>query len=411
MLLHSTLLLSLLAASANAVSSPTPAASSPRLARRQASATGTQSGAAAGSGVTAAPSSKATATAGGESAGEGGGAGVPLISRTYAYDQIPYKVDPYQSERGPQSGYNQCNETTAGDDALCQTLVANDIKDFCLWGSASTGDQLDVMGDIEAAVVAYCTLDEHGARVLKPGALTAVQVLKTEAYTQWTGIIDQTALHLTADDEGGELDPHGADLLGNPLGGLVYSTNLPGGDNSTYVQAGDWNMFIGAGLWCLKLCDKDYLDRTGTRFCENKYDRMGCTYNMPASYKENEYSVCDSELQDVVGVYTADDGQVSTYSQPPEGTAPNPPYQPRIPSTSNCQTYASTDLWPASSTTSAPLGSSTSGGGSPATPSSGNPQQDDSSSSDQQDGGSGAAALAASVGFVALVAGSLAVLA
>lgn len=30
---------------------------------------------------------------------------------------------------------------------------------------------------------------------------------------------------------------------------------------------------------------------------------------MPASYKENEYSVCDSELQDVVGVYTADNGQ------------------------------------------------------------------------------------------------------
>lgn len=48
-------------------------------------------------------------------------------------------------------------------------------------------------------------MDKHGARVIRPGAITGVQVLKTPAYIQWTGFIDQTALHLTKDDTGGEL--------------------------------------------------------------------------------------------------------------------------------------------------------------------------------------------------------------
>lgn len=35
-----------------------------------------------------------------------------------------------------------------------------------------------------------------------------------------TGFFNQTAaLNLKHDDTGGELDPHGADMLGNPVGG------------------------------------------------------------------------------------------------------------------------------------------------------------------------------------------------
>jgi len=90
---------------------------------------------------------------------------LPLTQYTYAYDQVPYqcvpvlclqarsptaatdltrsrlhplppppppplslpsrRVNPYPSVRGPQSGYNQCNSTTEGDDAMCQTLSAS----------------------------------------------------------------------------------------------------------------------------------------------------------------------------------------------------------------------------------------------------------------------------------------------
>ncbi|GAA6055114.1 hypothetical protein JCM3770_007447, partial [Rhodotorula araucariae] len=245
----------------------------------------------------------------------------------------------------------------------------------------------------------------HGGRLIRAGALKGVQVLKTEAYIQWTGLIDQTALHLVANDTGGELDPHGADLLGNPVGGLVYSTGLPSGNNSTLQQVVEWNNFLGQSVFCLKLCDPLYLNRTGTSLCENRKDRMGCSYNMPASYREGEFSVCDSELQDVVGVYTGVDGKVSTYSQPPEGTVVDPPYTPRVPKSSNCKTYASTDLFGTvtSSTSASATGHMSAGGATASTPSS-------SSGSGSALGiGSGSTVLAASSAFFALIAGAVAV--
>jgi hypothetical protein len=81
---------------------------------------------------------------------------------------------------------------------------------FCLWGAPGTTPN-QTIGDVEAAVVAYCTKSGHGARILPAGAITGLQVLRTSAYTQWTGYINQTALNLQEDDSGGELDPHGAD--------------------------------------------------------------------------------------------------------------------------------------------------------------------------------------------------------
>ncbi|GAA5823778.1 hypothetical protein JCM11251_003290 [Rhodosporidiobolus azoricus] len=332
---------------------------------------------------------------------------LPLTMYTYAYEDVPYQVNPYKSERGPQSGYNICNDTTAGDDSQCQTLVANTMSDFCLWGSALT-EGLDTVGDIEAAMVAYCTKDTHGARSIKSGALTGLQMVKTKYYTQWTGYIDQTALHLEKDDSGGELDPHGADLLGNPLGGLVYSTNLPEGDNKTYVQALEWNMFIGSGLFCLKLCSPD--QPAGLNYCENRYDRMGCKYNMPSAAKDGEFTECDSDLQDVVGVYT-EDGKVSTYSQPPEGTAPNPPYEPTVPKTSNCKTYESTALFGGSPTTSASASGKTSAAAQKTGDASASSSASDKSLKSLEEGGNGASSLFASSAIVTLLVGALAVLA
>lgn len=112
-----------------------------------------------------------------------------------------------------------------------------------------------MIGDIEAATVAFCTpKNGHGARVMPDGTIIGVQWVTTSAYIQITGFLDQTKIGLLANDSGGELDPHGADLLGNPLGGLVYSTNLPEGDNKTEIQAWNWNNFVGNGEFCLKLC-------------------------------------------------------------------------------------------------------------------------------------------------------------
>jgi hypothetical protein len=51
-------------------------------------------------------------------------------------------------------------------------------------------------------------------------------------------------------DSGGELDPHGADLIGNPVGAMVYSNNTQGGTvtpssiNDNLTQIGNWNLSV-----------------------------------------------------------------------------------------------------------------------------------------------------------------------
>ncbi|KAL8283626.1 hypothetical protein RQP46_005421 [Phenoliferia psychrophenolica] len=275
------------------------------------------------------------------SAAAAGSTPLPLTKYSYAYDQVPYQVNPYQYLRGPQTGYNQCNSTTGGPTSECQTLILNSIEDFCLWGNAGT--TLSTIGDIEAATIAYCTKDTHGARTIRPGAITGLQFMKTTAYIQLVGFIDQTALMLTKDDSGGELDPHGADLLGNPLGGLVYSTGLPSAkDNTTLMQVVEWNNFIGGGQFCIKLCDPS---QTSVNYCQNIFDILGCSYNMPNAAKDNAFISCEGDLQDEVATYTGADGKKTTWSQPSILPATSTlPWQPRVPASSNCVTYQSTDI-------------------------------------------------------------------
>lgn len=90
--------------------------------------------------------------------------------------------------------------------------------------------------------------------------------MRTPAYIQVTGLFNQTGINLTPDDYGGELDPHGADALGNPLGGLMYSNGFASGDNVTYVQTQSWNNFIGSDQFCIKLCDPNY--STTSNYCQ-----------------------------------------------------------------------------------------------------------------------------------------------
>jgi hypothetical protein len=46
--------------------------------------------------------------------------------------------------------------------------------------------------------------------LIPAGALWGVQFMKTPAYVQVVGFIDQTKINIAAGDTGGELDPHGA---------------------------------------------------------------------------------------------------------------------------------------------------------------------------------------------------------
>jgi hypothetical protein len=276
---------------------------------------------------------------------------LPLTQYHYPYNAIPEQVNPFAIGRGPQSGYNRCNSTTEGATSECQTMVVNSLADFCLWGSPTANG---LIGNVEAAVVAYCSQAGHGTRIMPAGTITGAQFMKTSAYIQVTGRFNQNGIGLATNDTGGELDPHGADLAGNPLGGLVYSNSLPSlANNNSLVQAVEWNNFVGSGVFCIKLCDPTV---TTPNYCQNTLDLLGCSYNMPASYADGQFTSCQGDLQDVVGVYTSN-GQTLTWSQPSSLPATSTlPWTPRVPASSNCVTYSSAQLYGANPTAS-PSGS------------------------------------------------------
>jgi len=176
------------------------------------------------------------------------------------------------------------------------------------------------------------------------GTITGVQVLKAPAYILFAGTINQVNVDLASNDYGGEMDPHGADERGNPLGGLVYTNGFPsnGGNNNSYQQVIEWHNFMGSSMFCFKICDPSVAN--SKVYCNNIFDRTGCTFVAPAQYKAGTFETCDSENQDPVGVYTSN-GVVSTYTQPPEGVQISTLPAIKTPSSSNCVTYTSSVIY------------------------------------------------------------------
>ncbi|KAJ7231138.1 hypothetical protein C8J57DRAFT_1439893 [Mycena rebaudengoi] len=190
--------------------------------------------------------------------------------------------------RGPQFGYNQCGAANATANANCQTLVVNNASDFCIWGSP---DPNGLIGNVEAKVVSYCTNPRWGGRPIPEGAIHGIQFMRTTAYIQIVGFIDNAALGLDPTDGGGELDPHGADLQGNPS---AASGKTPG-------QVLNWDLCVGNGLFCFKAC---FNNLKNPDYCENRYDLVGCNYNMPNALQNGTYLDCKGDLQTPVGTST-----------------------------------------------------------------------------------------------------------
>ncbi|KAI5122273.1 hypothetical protein M0805_002354 [Coniferiporia weirii] len=287
----------------------------------------------------------------------------PLASKIYTWPNIPYQVTGDQGgERGPQFGYNLCNSTTENQQSLCQTSFLNNLGDFCMWSSSETND---TVGESEAREVAWCTSPGHGTRVIPPGAITGAQWLYAKNYVQVVGYIDQTKVGLAASDEGGELDPHGDDQQGNPLGGLVYTNGfgMSASDfsslassgnfqnNQTYTQVIEWIDFIGSGMFCLKMCNPD--DPNAAALCQHTYDEIGCSYNAIADYNNinGTFQVCDSDDMTPVGVFETN-GVTTTWVQPWSGTL-SVPYTTQSLASSNCVTFSSEQLFAAAATDSA----------------------------------------------------------
>ncbi|KAH6913003.1 macrophage activating glycoprotein [Coprinopsis sp. MPI-PUGE-AT-0042] len=261
---------------------------------------------------------------------------VPLYDKHYTFPDVPYRVDTEDHlARGGQTGYNICNSTTEGPESMCQTSHFNSLDDFCLWAPPIQGKEV---GEIEGEMVAWCSKPGHGSRIVPEGTFSGLQWINTPDYVQLAGFLDQTKVNLVEGDYGGEMDPFGLDLRGNPIGGLVFSSAF--GDRRP-AQIIRWHLFIGGNQFCMKVCDP--AGPNAHLYCENKYDRIGCAYNAPNNAQDGTFEICDGDNMDFVGTYTQD-GQVMTYTQPHDGPA-TVPYTARIPASSNCVPQASAELF------------------------------------------------------------------
>lgn len=154
------------------------------------------------------------------------------VHAQYSATYVPGPNLPSKTEEG-QAGTNACG-TGSDPNSSCQNLYVNSGTDFCLWGPP--GPKTEGIGAAERKVVSYCTKSGRGTRLIPPGTLKSVHFVKTPHYVQVSGRADFAKMFVNGDGGGGELDPHGEDELGNPIGGLVF-TNAFG---HKLVQAHEW---------------------------------------------------------------------------------------------------------------------------------------------------------------------------
>jgi len=224
-----------------------------------------------------------------------------------AYTVVNPNKLPHQSEKG-QYGYNDCG-TKDSPSAKCQTSWVTSIEDFCLFAPPTKA----TIGDSERYEVTWCTKAHHGARLIPKGAIKSAHLLQTKDYLQITGTGDFTKMNIVKGDEGGELDPHGADGNGNPIGGLVLTSV-----NGYKQQLAEWTQFISSSLFCIRAC---FPGSKAAANCQHIYDEMGCFWNMPANYNSG-FDTCKADSTKwPMGLYPEGKGTSTFYQGEPQAPA------------------------------------------------------------------------------------------
>jgi len=237
-----------------------------------------------------------------------------LCSSTLAQTYLPGNA-PAKTQQG-QTGTNQCG-TGNNQTSQCQNAYINSVDDFCVYGPPEPGPNSGI-GSIERIAVAYCIKGGYGTRLIPDGAITGAHFVQTPDFVQITGVGDLTKINIPAGDSGGEMDPHGADGNGNPIGGLVFSSAF-----GQLQQIPEWTNFMSAQQFCLRACKPG---PRATQFCQHIYDVMGCAWNMPANYAAGTFEKCSGDSGEPMGVYGA-----STFQQ---GQPVTPAAHPAPPSSS-----------------------------------------------------------------------------
>ncbi|KAH8994480.1 hypothetical protein EDB92DRAFT_1849454 [Lactarius akahatsu] len=244
---------------------------------------------------------------------------VGVRAQTYSATYLPSNA-PNHSEQG-QAGTNQCG-TGSNQTSQCQNAYINSVDDFCVFAPPEPGPA-SVIGNTERFEVSWCIKPGYGTRLIPDGSVTGAHFVQTPDYVQVTGVGDFTKINIPKGDAGGELDPHGADGNGNPIGGLVFSSAFTG----QIQQVHEWTNFMSDSQFCFRAC-KDGPKAPG--LCEHIYDVMGCEWNMPGNYGQG-FAHCVGDSGEPMGVYGA-----STFHQ---GDGRTPPPHP-APATSSCTTVA-----------------------------------------------------------------------
>ena len=159
---------------------------------------------------------------------------------------------PQQSETD-QVGTNSCGQYGASrQDSMCQNIFVNGPDDFCLFAPPWSDGRNASIGETEREEVSWCTKAGYGTRLIPDGTLTSVSFVQTPEYVQIVGTGNFQNLGIPITDQGGELDPHGADNKGNPRGGMVWSSSFVG-SYGVPTQSHEWTMFISLTLfWCAR---------------------------------------------------------------------------------------------------------------------------------------------------------------
>ncbi|KAF9051449.1 hypothetical protein BJ165DRAFT_1448837 [Panaeolus papilionaceus] len=243
---------------------------------------------------------------------------VQTVSAQYSATYLPSNV-PDTTEDG-QTGTNRCG-TALNQTSDCQNAYINSVSDFCLWAPPEPGPN-SVIGNTERIEVAWCLKNGTGARLIPDGTITGAHFVQTPDFVQVTGVGNLTLINIPAGDQGGELDPHGADGNGNPIGGLVFTSAF-----GKLEQIHEWTNFMSDTTFCFRACKPGPMAPT---FCQHIYDVMGCEWNMPANYDPG-FESCQADSGEPMGVYGG-----STFFQ---GQPATPPPHPR-PSSSSCTPFS-----------------------------------------------------------------------
>ncbi|KAG6876838.1 hypothetical protein C0992_011568 [Termitomyces sp. T32_za158] len=204
--------------------------------------------------------------------------------------------------------------------------------------------------------VAWCTKNGTGTRLIPDGAITGAHFVQTPDFVQVTGVGNLTFLNIPAGDAGvrpslsvsylipphphpgrgmharthasmhrrspnksPQLDPHGQDGNGNPIGGLVFSSAF-----GQLQEIFEWTNFVSDSQFCFRACKPGPMAPT---WCQHIYDTLGCAWNMPANYDPGVFEQCKGDSGQPMGVYGG-----STFFQ---GEPATPPAHP-VPSSSSC---------------------------------------------------------------------------